>query len=151
MYYFAHDCNWNCLYDWNVECTFPFPNFQLVSITNLKENVHPIWIIQREIATLIWREKKVRWRGGRRTFWALPVPRGKTLTDRTHPLRTPRMRFMTKKAPRTTMETKYPNCHVLPMESWTWRPNIARIITQWSGGTHKLKHCFLGSSYLVHM
>ena len=37
----------------------------------------------------------------------------------TYPLRTPRIRFMTKNAPRTTMETKYINCHLFPMASWT--------------------------------
>ena len=36
----------------------------------------------------------------------------------THPLNTPRIRFITKNAPRTTMETKYMNCHVQPCESW---------------------------------
>ena len=36
---------------------------------------------------------------------------------RTYPLSTPRIRFMTKKAPRTTMETKYKNCQVFPIAS----------------------------------
>ena len=30
------------------------------------------------------------------------------------------MRFITKNAPRTTMETKYMNCQVQPWESWIW-------------------------------
>ena len=35
----------------------------------------------------------------------------------TYPLRTPRIRFMTKNAPRTTIDTKYINCHLFPMAS----------------------------------
>lgn len=38
-----------------------------------------------------------------------------------HPLSTPRMRFMTKKAPSTTMDTKQTNCHVFPIASCTYR------------------------------
>ena len=37
----------------------------------------------------------------------------------THPLSTPRIKFMTKNAPSTTMETKQINCHELPIASWT--------------------------------
>lgn len=35
-----------------------------------------------------------------------------------YPLRTPRIRFITKKAPSITIETKYIHCQLLPMESW---------------------------------
>ena len=35
----------------------------------------------------------------------------------THPLSTPRIKFMTKNAPSTTKDTKYTNCQVLPMAS----------------------------------
>ena len=45
----------------------------------------------------------------------------------THPLNTPRIRFITKNAPRTTMETKYMNCHVQPCESWIWNIKCAPV------------------------
>ena len=49
--------------------------------------------------------------------WCLKIKAGTGAIGRTYPLRTPRIRFITKKAPRTTIDTKYINCHELPIAS----------------------------------
>lgn len=36
----------------------------------------------------------------------------------TYPLKTPRIRFITKNAPKITIDTKYAHCQVLPKASW---------------------------------
>ena len=51
---------------------------------------------------------------------------------RTYPLSTPRIRFITKKAPRTTIETKYKNCHVFPIASCTLDLEKVIISIYWS-------------------
>jgi len=49
--------------------------------------------------------------------WCLKIKAGTGAIGRTYPLSTPRIRFITKKAPRTTIDTKYINCHELPIAS----------------------------------